>query len=315
MIPPRKRHCRKRPKSLVPERVDAGAPSAARTSARELPSRAPPIPRSTWTSASAAAGAPRGATSGGQCERGQPVSPDHPCLPGLVLKAKLPRDPAAELGSAHVGGTRHRARRGLAGVAAADARGDRVAGAATARRHRRLVPRRRPGARAHPPRRLLVRLRRRPRGVRAGARPAVRARARGRHRGRGGDGQPRADRAHRGLAGRRRPARPAVRAPRRRAGRAAVGLVQHVLLPLVPGPHARRAHPRRARDRPLAAPARVQRRGPARHRGAGRPGGVRARARRSCSTTRRRSAAPRGRSARRSTPATSSPRRSSRPAS
>ena len=63
VIPPRKRHCRNGPKSFVPERVDAGAPSAARTSARELPRRAPAMPRSTWISASAAAGAPRGASS------------------------------------------------------------------------------------------------------------------------------------------------------------------------------------------------------------------------------------------------------------
>ena len=63
LIPPLKRHCRNGPKSFVPERVEAGAPSAARTSARELPRRAPAMPRSTWISASAAAGAPRGASS------------------------------------------------------------------------------------------------------------------------------------------------------------------------------------------------------------------------------------------------------------
>ena len=63
-------HCTKRPKSLVPDaRCEAGVPSAARTSARELPRRAPAIPRSTWISASAAAGAPRGASSAAAGQR------------------------------------------------------------------------------------------------------------------------------------------------------------------------------------------------------------------------------------------------------
>jgi hypothetical protein len=63
VMPPRKRYCTKRPKSLVPVRTEDGLPSAARTSARVLPSRTPAMPRSTWISASAAAGAPSGATS------------------------------------------------------------------------------------------------------------------------------------------------------------------------------------------------------------------------------------------------------------
>ena len=160
-----------------------------------------------------------------------------------------------------------------------DARGDRVAGASPARRHRRLVPRRRRRARAHPARGVVVRLRRRAGRVRAGARPALRARAGRRDRGGDRARQPGADRADGGLAGRHRPARPPVRAPRRRQRRAAVGLVQLLLVPLLPRAYARRAHPRRARARPLAAAARLQRRGPAGHAGARRPRRVRARAR------------------------------------
>ena len=124
--------------------------------------------------------------------------------------------------------------------------------------------------------------------------------------------QPGADRADRGLAGRRRPARPPVRAPRRRPRRAAVGLVQLVLVPLLPGAHARRAHPGRAR----ASPARC-RSPPSAPRTCASPrcSPTSPRSRSSapsCSTTRRRSAAPRGRSARRSTRPRSWPRRSSR---
>ena len=112
-------------------------------------------------------------------------------------------------------------------MAAADARGDRVAGAAAARRHRRLVPGRRPRARPHPPRRVVVRLRRRARRVRARARPALRARARRRDRGGGRDRQPGADRAHRGLAGRRRRCTTACSSASTPDSRpAAVGLVQ-----------------------------------------------------------------------------------------
>ena len=78
----------------------------------------------------------------------------------------------------------------------------------------------------------------------------VRARARGRHRGRGGDGQPGADRAHRGLARRRGTAPAAVRAPRRRdrAERLWDWYSTSSFIS-VPGAHERRAHPRRAGDR------------------------------------------------------------------
>ena len=129
-----------------------------------------------------------------------------------------------------------------------------------------------------PPRRRLVHQRRRLARVHPAARPPVRPRARRRHRGGGRVGHGGADPADQRVARRRGPARPPVRAPRRPARAARVGLLRDRLVHLRAGAHRRRPHVRRAGDllQPAAAPA--QRGGPALGRGvrAARRAGARA---------------------------------------
>ena len=217
VIPPRKRHCRKRPKSLVPERVDAGRPArpaprpascpAARRRCRGRPGSAPPRPP-----------APRGAPAAPPAPASEPVSPiirpsrDSSCGEATTARAVAVRVALMleERGIEHAAGSQAWLRRTLEEIVSQVRRLLDVTGVSflvVDQAHAHI----RPAASwfaSDAVRDAFV----------PGARPAVRARARGRHRGRGGDRQPRADRAHRGLAGRRRPARPAVRAPRRRHG-------------------------------------------------------------------------------------------------